>query len=95
MRKEHRGAPLCVIKKQILEDFKEWCAERKAEESNRNLIEFLIQENLIQGPVFLDYIDKIQAPMFIRFSDIACEALREGFIPPRTWIGMRKGRKTK
>lgn len=93
MRKAHRGAPLCVIKKTILEDFKKWCKQRQAEESNRNLLEFLIQERLIEGPVFLDYVDKIKRPMWIRWMD-EVEALREGFIPPRTWIGMRKGRKS-
>ena len=95
MRKAHKGAPLCLIKKEILKDFTAWCEEREAEESLRNLLEFLIQKRLIEGPTFLDYIDKIPGPLWIREKDVIPEMLREGFIPPQAWIGARKGRNSK
>ena len=98
MSKAHRGAPLYRIKNQIEQDFRAWCAEWKAEPTTRNLIEFLIQKNFIQGKEFLDYCDQVPLPTFgyIGMDKILSgEMLREGFMIPDDWIGYRKGKNRK
>lgn len=92
MRRAHRGAPLYKIKDQLEQDFGLWCKENEAEETTRNMIEFLIQKNFIQGKEFLEYCDNIKLEFFTGM--VGCmEPMQEGFIPPKAWIGYRKGRK--
>ena len=85
---KHRGAPLRMFKRQLMEDFEKWCAERSVRMTPMNMIEFLFQEGFIQGKTFLGYCDRINLERYTDFS--YAEPLREGFIPPESWIGKRK-----
>ena len=85
---KHRGAPLNLIKQQIMKDFTDWCDKRQTQRSATNMIEFLYQQGFIQGKAFLDYCDNVPVPRFAFLEPV--EPLREGFIPPRAWIGARK-----
>lgn len=96
MSRAHRGAPLYRLKNQLEQDFRAWCMERKAEKTTRNMIEFLLQKNFIQGREFLEYCDNIPLSIFGDRWDpklSTMDGLREGFIIPDTWIGYRKGKK--
>ena len=84
----HRGAPLYMIKNQLMNDFEKWCNERTERMTPINMIEFLIQENLIQGKQFLKYCDEIEIRPMWGLNYV--EPKREGFIPPQAWIGKRK-----
>ena len=86
---KHRGAPLNLIKQQIMKDFTDWCDKVHTQKSATNMIEFLYQQGFIQGKAFLDYCDNVPIPRFY-FMMEQVEPLREGFIPPRAWIGARK-----
>ena len=76
--------PLKLIKPALIEDFDKWCNERDVDQSNENMIEFLLQKNFIQGKPFRDYIDGIPVT-WERFMEIR-EPLQEGFYPPNTMI---------
>lgn len=83
----HRGAPLKLVKLTLVDHFAVWCKARNAYQSLENMIEFLYQQGFIQGKRFLEYVDDI--PISISWRDYS-EPLREGFIPPESWIGKRK-----
>lgn len=88
MPNKHRGAPLQLIKLTMMDEFGRWCKERNADQNAENMIEFLIQKDFIRGKKFLKYVDDIKiSPTW--FLEVPCEMLREGFIPPKAWIGMR------
>ena len=93
MAKYHRGAPLKLIKLVLHDDFSQWCKEVKTVESFENIIEFLIQKNFIQGKEFLEYCDSIPVSptWFLEVENM--DFLREGFIPWKAWIGVRKGKR--
>ena len=96
MSRYHRGAPLYRIKNQIEQDFGAWCMGNKEEVTPRNLIEWLVQKNFLQGREFLEYCDSVPLPMFGSWNiELCCskDMLREGLIPPDAWIGHRKGKK--
>lgn len=82
---KHRGAPLRLIKLTLIDEFHDWCQERNTTTTNENLIEFLIQRKFIKGKQFALFCDNITiSPTW--FSFVHMEPLREGFIPPDSWI---------
>ena len=90
MAKKHRGAPLCMVEQAIADDFQDWCEEVKTSPTMVNMVEYLIQKDFIKGKEFLKYCDSIEIP-FLWFTDPRWMIpLREGFIPPKSWIGVRE-----
>ena len=84
---EHKRIPLHLLKLELIDSFAVWCKARNVKQTNENLIEFLIQKRFIQGKHFRKYIDSVTVmPSWYDIQEIHPEPLREGFIPPDTWI---------
>ena len=84
---KHTGAPWIIIKNNIADDFSEWCEDVHAMGTVQDVVEFLYQKGYIKGKKWLKYIDSIEVPMFW-FTEVM-EPMREGFIPPKAWIGKK------
>ena len=67
---------------------------KKDELTPRDVIEFLYQRGFIKGKKWLEFIDSIPDDNIINGRwqpDSPREPLRDGYIPPDTWIGPKKG----
>lgn len=88
---KHEGRPLWLVKREIIRKFADWCTERKADKTNENLIEFLMQKGFIQGKKWLDNIDKMPHATFQeRLEERWRYPLREGFYIQYITEGHRK-----
>ena len=84
----HKRAPWIVIKNALEDKFEGWIDERKNTDPDfSDVIEFMYQQGFINGKKWLEFIDSIEYPMFwwqeLRFM----EPMREGYIPPKAFIG--------
>lgn len=83
---DHKRVPLQLLKLNLIDDFAAWCKARNTRQTAENMIEYLMQKGFIQGKRFREYIDGITImPGWYDMQGYA-EPLREGFIPPDTWI---------
>ena len=86
---KHRGAPLFILKRALMDEYREWCEtggrEYTKHKNEKDMIEFLIQKDFLKGKKFQEYCDNIELPMII----IRDEFLREGYLIPDCWIGRR------
>lgn len=74
-------------KQELMKDFDLWVKECDTRESTPvNMIEFLYQRGYIKGKKWRDFINKIAERNTSFVSWIRHEPLREGFIPPDTWV---------
>ena len=92
-KKSHEYVPLFFLKHTVIHDFEKWCDEVDGDPSSlEDFFEYLIQRDFIQGKRFLDYIDDISHVHERDYNSIwfgldHIQPLREGFLPPKTWIG--------
>lgn len=86
-KKKHKYVPWIVAKNDLMEHFEKWRRARDAYGDARDMIEFLYQEGYIQGKAWLEYLDDIQYPITWIHDIKYMEPMREGYIPPKSFVG--------
>lgn len=84
---DHERVPLRLLKLCLIDNFAVWCKARNTRQTPENMIEFMVQKGFVQGKRFREYIDSITVlPSWQDIQEYHPEPLKEGFLPPDTWI---------